>query len=212
MVIRRPGATRTFLVFTGLKLLISGLTGCLWDRAIAQSLGANIIICFDTSRRHFLGGIESIGNRAETVTFLRTLLEEFQDTSITAIGGSAGVFGALHASCDLGIEHVVASSGPTSLELGVADEDRQVYKKIYSAAEAGEIELVDLPNLVAASDIKRIDFFVGELSEFDMAQMNALRDKTDVVVPHLYDSDAHSVIVPAIIDGSYRKAVTAFSE
>lgn len=208
-VIRRPNANRTFLVFPGLTYLVSNLSPYLWDKVIAQPLNANVIACFDTSKRLFLGGIDTVGNRSETVSYIRNLLYEFRDTKVTAIGGSAGVFAALHASCDLGIEHIVATSGTTSLQIGLNDSGRQVYTKLFAAADRGEVELVDLVSKVSDSKIKRVDFFVGKQNKYDMDQMLALHRHSDVVVPHLYDSDAHNIIVPAIVDGSYMKAIKA---
>lgn len=209
VVIRRPGATRTLLMFPGIPYLMSNLTTCLLDRAIAQPLNANVIACFDKARMFYLGGIKQVGNRRETLAYLMNLLDEFRDTRITALGGSAGVYGALHTSCDLGIEHVVATSGPTSFDLGLEADVRPVYKKTQAAAEAGEVELINLIGMVKSSEITRVDFFAGSQNEFDVSQMNALQTNSDIVVPHLYDTDKHNVIVPAIIDGSYMKAVTA---
>lgn len=209
VVIRRPGATRTLLMFPGIPYLMSNLTTCLLDRAVAQPLNANVIACFDKARMFYLGGILQIGNRQQTLAYLGDLLDEFRDTQITALGGSAGVFGALHASCDLGIEHVVATSGPTSFDLGLEADIRPVYKKTEAAAKAGKIQLIDLIDMVSKSGIKRVDFFVGKDHEFDMSQMTALKDSTDIVVPHLYDSDKHNVIVPAILDGTYMSAIRA---
>ena len=208
---RRSGAKRTFIVFTGMKFLISGMAPNILDRAIAQRLNANFIVCFDNSRQHFLGGIDTIGDRRETIAKLGSILAEFQDTTITAIGGSAGVFGALHASCDLGIDHVIATSGSTSLEVGFNYDGRQVYKKIFSAIEAGEIDAVDLCDLVSKSLIKRIDFFVGGKNEYDMAHLNELRRHTNVVVPHIYEDTAdHGILERAVVDGSYIAAITGF--
>ncbi|MEY8827710.1 hypothetical protein AB9K34_04735 [Sedimentitalea sp. XS_ASV28] len=195
VVIRRPGATRTLMMFPGIPYLMSNLTTCLLDRAIGQPLNANVIACFDKARLLYLGGIRQIGNRQQTLAYLHDLLDEFRDTQITAIGGSAGVYGALHMSCDLGIDHVIATSGPTSFELGVEAENRQHFNRAQAAAEAGELELIDLISVVKNSGIKRVDFFVGKYHEFDMSQMTALKDNTDIVVPHLYESDKHTVIV-----------------
>lgn len=208
IVIRRPGATHTFIVFTGLKMVVSGMTPCILYRAISQHLNANFIVCFDNSRRHYLGGIDTIGDRRETIGRLKSLLAEFEGTKVTAIGGSAGVFGALHASCDLGIDHVIATSGPTSLEVGFNTDGRQVYKKILAAIEAGEIDSVDLGALVAKSSIKRIDFFVGGKNEYDMKHLSELHNYTDAIIPYIYEDTAdHNVIERAIVDGSYISAI-----
>lgn len=207
VVIRRPGATRTILGFSGLKGVISGMGWTMFDRAICQKLNANLIILRDQNRLFYLDGIESVGNLEATLGHLRDLLQEFQDTEVVVTGGSGGVLGALYYACELGIARVVASSGPTSLDIGVNEGDRQSFLAFKEKADAGEVPYPDLAAKVAASDVRRVDFFVAGQHEFDMRQMHNLADQTDVVVPHVYaDDDSHFVIARAILDGSFPKA------
>ncbi len=208
VVIRRPGATRTILGVSGLKGVISGMGWTMFDRAVTQKLNANLIILRDRSHLYYLNGVQSLGNLDETITGLRQLLAEFRDTRIVATGGSAGVLGALYLSCELGIDHVVASSGPTSLDIGVDEGDRQRFLVIKEMADKGELPYPDLAAKVSASGIRRVDFFVAGQHEFDMRQMQNLAERTDVVTPHVYaDEASHSIIAKAVLDGSFARAL-----
>ncbi|MDE4276403.1 hypothetical protein PXK58_18845 [Phaeobacter gallaeciensis] len=209
VVFRRPGATRTVLGVSGQKGVISGMGWTMFDRAVTQKLNANLIILRDANHLFCLNGIKSLGTLDETIAGLRDLLTEFQDTRIIATGGSAGVLGALYLSCELGIDHVIASSGPTSLDIGVDEGDRQRYLVLKEMAAKGKVPYPDLAAKVAASGIRRVDFFVAGQHEFDMRQMRNLADRTDVVTPHIYEDEAnHSIIARTILDGSFTKAVT----
>jgi len=207
VVIRRPGATRTILGVSGLKGVISGMGWTMFDRAVAQKMNANLIILRDQHHLYYLAGIKSLGPLNKTIKGLKKLLKDFDDTTIIATGGSAGVFGALYLASDLDIEHVVASSGPTSLDIGVDEGDRQRFLVIKEKAEKGELPYPDLAAKVAASGIRRVDFFVAGEHEFDMRQMQNLASRTDIVVPHVYEGESnHSIISKAILDGSFQKA------
>ena len=207
VVLRRPGATRTIFGVSGLKGVISGMGWTMFDRAISQKLNANLIILRDRNHLYYLNGVKSLGGLKDTITSLRKLLREFRDTRIIATGGSAGVLGALYLSCELGIDHVVASSGPTSLDIGVDEGDRQRFLVIKEMADKGELPYPDLAAKVAESGIRRVDFFVAGQHAFDMRQMRHLADRTDVVIPHVYaDESGHSIIAKAILDGSFIRA------
>ncbi|MFT5870743.1 MAG: hypothetical protein ACI8TF_002871 [Paracoccaceae bacterium] len=206
-VLRRAGATQTIIGFSGLSHLIAGIGWNMFDRAVTGPLNANLVVLRDFNFRLYLSGIKSIGNRAETLDHLRTLLVSFADTRISFIGGSGGVFGALHAAAELGVGHVVALSGPTSLALGIDSEDRQVYQKIAEDAAAGKIDAPDLVTTVNASQIARIDFFLAGQHAFDYAQMRNLADNSTRVVPHVYKKLSKHVIFDHLAkDGSILEA------
>lgn len=207
VILRRPGATTTVIGFSGLQGLVSGMSWTMFDRAITQKLNANLIVVRDFNHLYYVAGIQKFGTLDQTVAGLGAVLKEFGGTRIVAAGGSAGVFGALYLSCRLGIRHVVASSGPTSLDIGVDEGDRQRYLVLKERAAKGEVPYPDVARMVAESQIGRVDFFVAGQHDYDMRQMRHLQGRTDVVVPHVYeDEDAHSIIDRAIADGSFLQA------
>ncbi|WP_375286535.1 hypothetical protein [Sphingomonas sp.] len=209
-IYRRPDATMTIIGFGDIKGGFTGVGWTLFDRAIAEPLNANIILLRDRNRRIYLKGIESLGDYQTSIAKVRELLKEFAHTRIVATGCSGGVFGAINFSADLGVRHIVAFSGPTTIEIGEANSDRQAYRLISADIEAGVIERIDLAAKVNASAIDRIDFFVAGQSPFDMAQLNALRERSPKVVPHIYeDLGGHVITDYAIEDGSIFTAFNA---
>lgn len=207
---RRPGATLTILGFSGLNQRFAGLGWNSFDRTVALPLNANLIVVRDFHRRLYLAGVESMGDYAATVAQIKEALAEFRDTRIVAAGGSGGVFGAINISCDLDIRRIVAFGGPTSLELGEGNEDRQVYRKIADEAAEGLYSRPDLVQRVNASPIERIDFFVAGGHEFDFAQMQNLAAACPCVVPHVYENWSEHVVTDlAIADGTILEAFAA---
>ena len=209
-IYRRPGATMTIVGFGDIKGGFTGVGWMLFDRAVAEPLNANIVLLRDRNRRIYLNGIESLGDYRTSVAKVREIIAEFSDTRVVATGCSGGVFGAINFAADLGVRHVVAFSGPTTIEIGEENEDRQVYRRISADIEAGLIERIDLAAKVNASAIERIDFFVAGQSSFDMAQLDALRSRCDKVEPHIYEQlSGHVITDYAIEDGSIFNAFNA---
>jgi hypothetical protein len=209
VVLRRPNAKKTIVGFAGLGGSLSGLSWTMFDRAIAQKINANLVVLRDRNHRFYLAGVKSLGNRQDTVAVLRQTLAGLNTPEVVAIGGSLGVFGALLLSCDLGVKQVIASSGPTSLDIGHDEGDRQWYLKTKEMADKGLIEYPDLAAEVARSKIERVDFFLAGQHDFDMRQMRNLADRTDVVVPHIYsDLSGHTTISQMIMDGSLLKLIS----
>ena len=207
---RRPGAKMTIIGFAGLNHQLNGIGWTMFDRAVASKLNANLIVVKDFHRRLYLAGVESIGDFNATVAYLREVLTEFADTRVVTIGGSGGVFAAINFACELGVDQVVATAGPTSLKIGESSEDKQVYQKIAADVDAGLIPCPDLVQRVTAAGIRRIDFFVAGKHAFDYAQMRNLADNCPCVVPHVYeDHDGHPVIDRCIADGTLLQAFNA---
>lgn len=210
---RRPGATMTIIGFGGVKGGFAGIGWDLFERAVVAPLNANLIVLRDYTKRLYLGGIESLGNYQESVEKLRAILAEFSSTKIVASGASAGVFGAINFSADLGVRHIVAFAGPTSVQVGLEDFDRQIYRRITEDMEAGLLQQVDLADKVNNSAIDRIDFFVSGKHKFDRAQLEALASRCDKVQPHIYeDLNEHVITDYTIEDGSVFAAFRAGPE
>lgn len=200
---RRPGATLTIVGFSAHKGGFAGIGWDLFERAAVEPLNANLIVLQDLNARLYLAGVQSLGDYETSIAKVREILAEFSDTRIVATGASAGVFGAVNFAADLGVRHVVAFAGPTSIEVGEDNTDRQIYRLITADIDAGRIERIDLADKVNASSIERIDFFVGGKKRFDMDQMEALRSRCDKVAPHIYeDLNDHIVTDYTIEDGS----------
>ena len=209
-ILRRPGATMTIIGFGAIRGAFAGIGWDLFERVVVQTLNANFIILEDSDERIFLSGIKSLGDYEASVAAVRRILAEFADTTIVATGASGGVFGAINFAADLGVRHIVAFAGPTSIEVGEENENRQVYRRISADIAAGRFPRVNLAEKVNGSAIERIDFFVAGQSEFDMAQMNALRSQCPQVHPIIFeDSDSHIVTDYAIEDGSLFEAFRA---
>lgn len=210
-IYRRPGATMTLIAFGGVKGGFAGIGWMMLDRAVAEPLNANLIALRDTNKRVYLAGIQSVGDYPASVARIREIVAEFADTRIITIGASAGVFGAINVAADLGVRQVIAFAGPTSIEVGEQNDDRQVWKQIVADIEAGRMEHVDLAEKVKNSAIERIDFFAAGKHEFDMAHLHAIMDRNEaVVVPHVYaDLDDHVVTDFAIADGTLMEAFAA---
>lgn len=210
---RRPGAKMTVIGFGAIKGGFAGIGWDLFDRAVVEPLGANLIVLQDFNTRIYLAGIQSLGDYATSVAKVREIVEEFADTRIVATGASGGVFGAINFAADLGVRHIVAFAGPTSIEVGEDNSDRQIYRRISADIDAGRFERVDLAEKVNQSAIERIDFFVAGLQKFDMDQLNALRSRCDKVHPHIYEKlQDHVVTDYAIRDGSIFTAFRAGPE
>jgi hypothetical protein len=210
---RRPGAKMTIVGFAGNNDKFAGVRWRLFDRAIADPLGANLVVLRDHNRRLYLSGIKSLGNHDTSIAKLREILAEFADTRVIASGGSSGGFGAMYYAADLGIRHVVVFSGPSSIEIGEDNEDRQIYRRIANDIEAGRYERPDLPAKINDSAIESIEFFVAGQHAFDMAQLDALTSRCSKVNRRIYpDLNTHVVTDYAIEDRSIFEAFRAGSQ
>ena len=190
-----PGADKTIFGFSGLGNNCLGIGWTMFYRAAAQPANANLVILKDPYRKLYLNGLGSMGDRDATINALRKLVQKHaRNTEVLFVGGSGGTFGALHiAPLITEVKRVVALSGPTSLEIGGENEDKQVYDKIWKEINENSLPYVDIVKLVKDSHLQRIDFFVAGRNEFDKAQMTHLHEGVDILVPHLYDTAHHSV-------------------
>ncbi len=207
---RRAGADKTIVVFTAKDYQFAGIAITLFDRAVAEPLNANLVVFKDFNNSIFLAGLKSVGGFDASVQYVHNLLTEFAHTKIIGMGASSGVFAALNYGARVGIEHVVALAGPTSLDIGLNSGTRPVYKKIFEDHKAGLIDYPDLSKVVAGSSLNRIDFFVGGRNEYDMAQMQYLLARSDVMCPHVYERNgAHVLLDVTLSDGTLFKAINA---
>ena len=67
--------------------------------------------------------------------------------------------------------------------------------------ERGRLPGEDVPALINGSALERIDYFTAGRNAFDMRQMRNLADRCDRVVPHLYETENHSLTDLCIADG-----------
>lgn len=204
----RPGATRTIIGFSALNQNPLGIGWATFERAIAGPLNANLIILKDFQKRLYLAGVKSIGDYGKTIDHLGELVDEYSDTQVTFMGCSGGTFAALNFASQIGVEHVVGLSGPNSLAIGEGSEDKRVYSQVSQDAAAGRLPYPDLIAQLKTSKVRRFDYFISEFHEFDMAQFRNARDNLDIVVPHLYPANTHSMTDLAIEDGGLLRAFT----
>lgn len=207
---RRPDAEMTILAFSGITHKYAGIGWGTFDMAVAARLKANLIVLKDFPARLYLSGLQSFGSYDQTIDRLNTELMAFRDTKIVGTGGSAGVFGALMIGADLGLEHLVLFGGPTSLEIGRDQGDRQIYEHVETDIANGLYDRPDLREKTKNSSLKHIDFFVAGQHAFDMAQMRNISDHCDCVHPRVYTEQRNHVVTDlAIEDGSILEAFRA---
>lgn len=208
----RAGADKTIVVFTAKDYQFAGIGMTLFDRAVTEPLNANLVVFKDFNNSMFLAGLKSVGGFDASVQFVRDLLAEFSSTKIIGMGASSGVFAALNYGARIGINHIVALAGPTSLDIGLNSGTRPVYKKIYNDYKAGLIAYPELSEVLSGSDMQRIDFFVGGRNAYDMEQMEYLRARSDLVYPHVYERNgAHVLLDVTLSDGTLFEAINAGS-
>ena len=209
-IVETPEAERTIVGFSGLTNICLGVGWTTFYRAAAVPARANLVILRDFDRQLHLGGNRAFGDLDATLAGIAALVDRFAPQGeVIGLGASGGTFGGLTILSRLPrIRRFVALSGPTSLEIGGEHESKQVYGRVAAKIARGQLPGADVPALVAASALERIDFLTARLNDFDMRQMHNLADRSDRVVPHLYESEHHSITDLCIADGKLHRALT----
>ena len=113
-IVRRDSDT-VLLAFCG-KAGRVGLPLPMMNRWLGQ-LGASVVYIRDLDRRHFLGGLASLGpDRATTLDGLRRLVDEMGGRRVLCFGNSAGAFGALGYGVALGADAIFCGASLCNLE------------------------------------------------------------------------------------------------
>lgn len=208
-VVLTPGAKVTVVGFSGIRHSCLGIGWPTFYRATAEQAKANLVVLKDHDYQLFLGGIRTIGDKQKTAARLRELMAEpqFAGTEFVFLGASGGTFGALVYAGLLGVKRVIGLSGPVSIEIGLGNEDKHVYKRLESMIAAGELEHEDPTKRVREGGVERIDYFVAGHHEFDQLQCRHLLENTDCAVQHVYPTSSHMITDFCIADGRLVAAI-----
>ena len=202
-VIDTPGAERTIVGFSGLTNICLGVGWTTFYRAAALPARANLVVLRDFERKLHLNGNRAFGGLEATLEGLAKLIDGYDEHGeVIGLGASGGTFGGLTLTSRLPrIRRFVALSGPTSLAIGGEHESKQVFTRVLAEIERGRLPGEDVPALINGSALERIDYFTAGRNAFDMRQMRNLADRCDRVVPHLYETENHSLTDLCIADG-----------
>jgi hypothetical protein len=165
-------APTTFLVFCGIRhgftVPLNVLHHCWFAR-----YGVNVVYLRDFSHDLYLTGVKSLGDVEQTRVALRDVLSSLNARKTVCIGNSGGVFGALYFGDLLKADLVLPFSGPSSLEIGLEETERQAYPRLLQLRSEGKIEWPDLRALYADSRIP-VRFYFGDKNRVDKAQAENL--------------------------------------
>lgn len=171
-IVPAAGATTTVVVFCGVRHAFGIHLNLLHHCVIARH-GVNVVYVRDFAQNLYLTGIQSLGDLQETITGLRQILARLDTKKTVTVGNSAGVFGALLFGARLPAELVLLFSGPSSLEIGLEETERQVYPRLFQLRAEGRIEWPDIRQTYAACDVP-VQFYYGEQNRFDRTQAENL--------------------------------------
>ncbi|MGA9797353.1 MAG: hypothetical protein WBQ17_17655 [Rhizomicrobium sp.] len=142
--VRKPGAAVTFMVFCGIRHGFGIPLNILHHCYLARHK-VNVIYVRDFSQNMYLSGIGSLGDIESTIRQLRERLARLGTKKLVCVGNSGGVFGALYYGELLKADELLLFAGPTSLEIGLQETERQAYPRLSELRQAGKIEWPDIP-------------------------------------------------------------------
>jgi hypothetical protein len=185
-----------FVCFTGLANYMFVQLNALhpWMRAHAS----HVIYLRDRHHMLYQHGIASIGNKEQTLGFIRSVAEEHGVERIACIGTSGGSFGALHYGPLLGAKHVLCLAGPTNLELASMHSSRKVHSVVMEKLASEGNPLADLRDIYAEEKTTRARIVYGEDRPFDADQAHYIGDLPSVELLALPDHDQHNVLFPLL--------------
>jgi hypothetical protein len=142
-IVRKPGAAVTFVVFCGIRHGFGIQLNILHHCWLAQRR-VNVIYVRDYAQNMYLTGIESLGDVESTIRHLREQLSRLGTKKLICVGNSGGVFGALYYGALLKADASLLFAGPSSLDIGLQETERQSYPRLSELRQAGKI---DWPNI-----------------------------------------------------------------
>ena len=160
-VVRRPGATATFVVFCGLGHTFGIPINVLHHCCLAKHK-TNVVYLRDLSGAMYLRGVSSLGDVSDTCGSLRSLFSEMNTRKLVFIGNSAGAFASLYYGSLLDADSVLLFGGPTSLEIGAAEVERQVFARVHKLRSEGVIEWPNLREIYAQRSTSVSAYFASE--------------------------------------------------
>jgi hypothetical protein len=117
------------------------------------------------------------------------------------IGNSGGVFGALYYGDLLDADEVIGFSGPTSLDIGMEHEERQVYARLSELRDQGKIAWPDF-RLIYAARSTPVSMHFGGNNRFDRAQAEYLQDLPKVAL-FPFPTGHHFIVDDLVASGEF---------
>lgn len=171
--------------------------------AIIQPTGASAVYLYDDERLLHLNGNRVLGRSYEaTLQSLKKLIEAWNARRVVCIGNSAGGYAALRYGLELGAEHIVGFSAPTTLERDIIWNEgkaRAVIKRMERYVSPLMIDLREMAKNRA--DTCRIDLYYGEDEPIDRARAERLGDLTNVSLHPVSDCGHHAVEWALLMQG-----------
>ncbi|HTT98569.1 MAG TPA: hypothetical protein VMF58_11005 [Rhizomicrobium sp.] len=203
-IVQKPGATTTLVVFTGIRHGF-GIPLNLFHHACLAQFHANVVYLRDFAQSIYLTGIQSLGGIQQACQALGNIFAELGTKRLVMIGNSGGVFGALYYATLLDADAVLAFSGPSSLDIGMDHEERQLYGRLSTLRGQGKIAWPDIRALYAARNTTVSIHFGGD-NLFDRAQAEHLQDLPNVTL-HPFPSGHHVIVNELVASGVFRAAL-----
>jgi hypothetical protein len=190
-VVRRPGATTTFVVFCGLGHHFGTPLNIFHHCCLAMH-EANVVYLRDLSGCLYLTGMKSFGSIEQTCAGLRKVFAELNTRKLVFMGSSAGVFGALYYASLLDANEVVVFGGPTSLDIGAAEPEKQLYGRVMERRDEGKAVWPDLREIYADGPRPVSLYFAGG-NRVDRLQAENVADLPNMNI-HPLDTSFHFVL------------------
>lgn len=171
-IVSNPGATVTFVVVCGIRHAFGIQLNVLHHCCLAQ-YGANVIYLRDLSENMYLTGIDSLGGMASTLAQLRECILSLGTQKLVFVGNSGGVFGALYYGALLKADEILLFAGPTSLDIGFQETERQAYPRLNELRRAAQIEWPDLREIYQQNGIP-VSLYFGNENRVDRLQAENL--------------------------------------
>jgi hypothetical protein len=186
-----PASDITFAVFCGLRHAFGVQLNVLHHCSLAKH-GVNVVYLRDFAQNLYLTGVSSIGDLRQTCDALRDTFTKLNSRKLIFIGNSSGVFGALHYGGILGADRVLLFSGPTSLEIGLEESERQAYPRLLELRLERKIEWPNLREIYTARSTPVL-FYYGSENRVDVAQAENLGGLPNVRL-HPVSTSSHFVL------------------
>jgi hypothetical protein len=177
-IVAKPGATTTFVVCCGLRHAFGVQLNVLYHCSLAKH-NTNVVFLRDFSQSLYLPGIRSLGGLRETLKALRKTLASLKTQKLVFIGNSGGVFGALYYGARLHGDLMLLFGGPSSLELGLEETERQAYPRILALHNSSKIAWPNL-RVEYSRNKKPVWYYFSSGNRVDRTQAENLQGLANV--------------------------------
>lgn len=178
--------------------------------------GMAVVRLVDKGRSFYLNGVTGLGDSFEaSVESLREIAKGYGAKRIITLGNSAGGVGALHYGVALNASHILVYSPLTNLSLEFFERhaDYRNRPQIRLINKNVPAERLDIKGVLEKSGFEgQIDICVGEYCTKDLIHMNRLIDLPQVSTYTVKGIAAHTVVAPALLDGSLLQSLQRLIE